>query len=47
VVAAINLAVQASRVSVEEIRQSLLAPLLSAATAIERDLGAAPLRGAA
>ena len=47
VVAAINLAVQASRVSVEEIRQSLLAPLLSAATAIERDLGAAPLHSAA
>ena len=40
VVAAINLAVQAARVSVEEIRESLLAPLLEAAAAIERDLGA-------
>jgi IclR family pca regulon transcriptional regulator len=47
VIAAINLAVQASRVSVEEIRHSLLEPLLGAAAAIERDLGAAPLRGAA
>jgi IclR family transcriptional regulator, pca regulon regulatory protein len=41
VVAAINLAVQAARVSVEEIRHSLLGPLLSTADAIERDLGAA------
>jgi IclR family transcriptional regulator, pca regulon regulatory protein len=41
VVAAINLAVQAARVSVEEIRHSLLGPLLSTAAAIERDLGAA------
>jgi IclR family pca regulon transcriptional regulator len=39
VVAAINLAVQASRVSVAEIRGSLLAPLLETAAAIERDLG--------
>ena len=41
VVAAINLAVQAARLSVEEIRHSLLGPLLSTAAAIERDLGAA------
>ena len=41
VVAAVNLAVQAARVSVEEIRQSLLGPLLSTAAAIERDLGVA------
>jgi IclR family pca regulon transcriptional regulator len=47
VIAAVNLAVQASRVSVAEIRQSLLGPLLGTAAAIERDLGAAPLRGAA
>ena len=45
VIAAINLAVQASRVSVAEIKGSLLEPLLSTAAAIERDLGAAPLRG--
>lgn len=45
VIAAINLAVQASRVSVEQIRQSLLAPLLASAAAIERDLGSfAPSR---
>jgi IclR family pca regulon transcriptional regulator len=41
VVAAINLAVQAARVSVEEITQSLLEPLLRTAAAIERDLGVA------
>jgi IclR family pca regulon transcriptional regulator len=41
VVAAINLAVQAARVSVEEITQSLLDPLLRTAAAIERDLGVA------
>ncbi len=40
VVAAINLAVQAGRVSVGEIRSSLLEPLLAAAAAIECDLGA-------
>jgi IclR family pca regulon transcriptional regulator len=40
VIAAINLAVQAARVSVEEIRASLLPPLLETAAAIERDLGA-------
>jgi len=40
VVAAINLAVQAARVSVADIRESLLAPLLDAAASIERDLGA-------
>lgn len=39
VVAAINLAVQASRVGVDQIRDSLLAPLLAAAAAIERDVG--------
>jgi IclR family transcriptional regulator, pca regulon regulatory protein len=39
VIAAINLAVQAASVSVEEIRRSLLGPLLAAAAAIERDLG--------
>ena len=39
VLAAINLAVQASRVSVAEIRRLLLAPLLETAAAIERDLG--------
>jgi IclR family transcriptional regulator, pca regulon regulatory protein len=39
VVAAINLAVQAAAVSVEEIRRSLLGPLLSTAAAIEHDLG--------
>ncbi len=47
VIAAINLAVQASRLSVEEIEQSLLGPLQSTAAAIGRDLGAAPLRGVA
>ena len=36
-----NLAVQAARVSVEEITQSLLDPLLRTAAAIERDLGVA------
>ena len=41
VIAAINLAVQASRVGVEQVRQSLLGPLLASAAAIERDLGAA------
>ena len=41
VVAAINLAVQASSVSVEQIRESLLHPLQDAAAAIERDLAAA------
>ncbi|HEY1777936.1 MAG TPA: IclR family transcriptional regulator C-terminal domain-containing protein [Solirubrobacteraceae bacterium] len=40
-IAAINLAVDASRVSVQEIRRSLLEPLLAAAAAIERDLAAA------
>ena len=39
VVAAVNLAVQAAQVSVEEIRRSLLGPLLSTAGAIEHDLG--------
>jgi IclR family pca regulon transcriptional regulator len=39
VVAAINLAVQAARLSVAEIRASLLAPLLETAAAIELDLG--------
>jgi IclR family pca regulon transcriptional regulator len=39
-IAAINLAVQAGRVSVEEIRRVLLGPLLDTAAAIERDLGA-------
>jgi IclR family pca regulon transcriptional regulator len=39
--AAINLAVQAARVSVEEISGSLLEPLLATAAAIERDLAAA------
>jgi IclR family pca regulon transcriptional regulator len=39
VIAAINLAVQAARVNVDEIRQSLLGPLLDTAAAIERDLG--------
>lgn len=42
VVAAVNLALQASRVSVEEIRAGLLEPLLAAAAAIELDLAAAP-----
>jgi len=42
VIAAINLAVHAGRVSVAEIEQSLLRPLLETAAAIERDLGAAP-----
>jgi IclR family pca regulon transcriptional regulator len=45
VVAAINLAVQASRVSVAEIRESLLGPLLETAAAIERDLGASAAAG--
>ncbi len=40
VIAAINLAVQAARVSVAEIRTSLVGPLLETAAAIERDLGA-------
>jgi IclR family pca regulon transcriptional regulator len=40
VVAAINLAVASARVSIEEIRRSLLAPLLEAAAAIESDLHA-------
>jgi IclR family pca regulon transcriptional regulator len=45
VIAAINLAVHAARVSVAEIRSSLLGPLLQTASAIERDLGAGgPLR---
>jgi IclR family pca regulon transcriptional regulator len=45
VIAAINLAVHAARVSVEEIRSSLLGPLLQTAADIERDLGAGgPLR---
>lgn len=39
VIAAINLALQAGRVSVAEIRGSLLGPLLDTAAAIERDLG--------
>jgi IclR family pca regulon transcriptional regulator len=39
VIAAVNLAVQAAQVSVEEIRRSLLDPLLSTAAAIEHDLG--------
>jgi IclR family pca regulon transcriptional regulator len=39
VVAAINLALAASRVSIEEIHRSLLSPLLRAAAAIEGDLG--------
>ena len=39
VVAAVNLAVQAGRMSVEDIERSLLGPLLSTAGAIERDLG--------
>jgi IclR family pca regulon transcriptional regulator len=39
VVAAINLAVQASRVGVDQIRDSLLEPLLATAAAIERDVG--------
>ena len=40
VAAAVNLAVQAERRTVEAIRADLLPPLLSAAAAIERDLGA-------
>ena len=39
VVAAVNLAVHAPQVSVEEIRRSLLGPLLDTAAAIEQDLG--------
>ena len=39
-IAAINLAVQAGRVSVEQMRLSLLGPLKETAAAIERDLGA-------
>jgi IclR family pca regulon transcriptional regulator len=39
VIAAVNLAVQAAQVSVEEIRRSLVDPLLSTAAAIEHDLG--------
>jgi IclR family pca regulon transcriptional regulator len=42
VIAAVNLAVQAARMSVEEISQTLLRPLLSTAAAIERDLGGPP-----
>jgi IclR family pca regulon transcriptional regulator len=42
VVAAINLAVQAGRVSVAQIKESLIGPLLETAAAIERDLGALP-----
>jgi IclR family pca regulon transcriptional regulator len=47
VIAAVNLAVHAARVSVAEIRESLLGPLLETAAAIERDLGAerAPVNG--
>ena len=47
VIAAVNLAVHATRVSVAEIRESLLGPLLETAAAIERDLGAehAPVNG--
>jgi IclR family pca regulon transcriptional regulator len=45
VVAAINLAVQAGRVSVAQIKASLVGPLLETAAAIERDLGALPDRG--
>jgi IclR family pca regulon transcriptional regulator len=44
VVAAVNLALQASRTSVEEIKTSLLVPLLEAAAAIEADIAAAPAR---
>jgi IclR family transcriptional regulator, pca regulon regulatory protein len=44
VVAAVNLAVEAARVSVEDIRGQLLGPLLATASAIERDLGDAPSR---
>jgi IclR family pca regulon transcriptional regulator len=40
VIAAINLAVPAARVSVDEIRRTLVGPLLEAAAAIERDLAA-------
>jgi IclR family transcriptional regulator, pca regulon regulatory protein len=40
VIAAINLAVHAARVSVAQISSSLLHPLLQTAAAIERDLGA-------
>jgi IclR family pca regulon transcriptional regulator len=40
VIAAINLAVPAARVSVDEIRRALVGPLLETAAAIERDLGA-------
>jgi IclR family pca regulon transcriptional regulator len=40
VIAAINLAVHAARVSVAQISSSLLPPLLQTAAAIERDLGA-------
>ena len=39
-IAAVNLALHASRVSVEEIRSRLLDPLLATAAAIERDLAA-------
>jgi len=47
VIAAINLAVHAPRVTVAEIRETLLGPLLETAAAIERDLGAehAPVNG--
>ncbi len=47
VIAAINLAVHAPRVTVAEIRESLVGPLLETAAAIERDLGAAhaPVNG--
>jgi IclR family pca regulon transcriptional regulator len=40
VAAAVNLSVQASRTSVADLRRRLLPPLLEAAAAIERDLGA-------
>jgi IclR family pca regulon transcriptional regulator len=40
-IAAVNLALQASLVSLEQIHGSLLEPLLNAAAAIERDLAAA------
>jgi IclR family pca regulon transcriptional regulator len=45
VAAAVNLAVQASRTTVAEMKRRLLPPLLDTAAAIERDLGGgAPLR---
>ena len=45
VVAAINLATQAGRVSVAQIKASLVGPLLETASAIERDLGGVPANG--